>query len=83
MTRQEHHLLRSCPCRECEEERARRDHAKQSHLHSISVDAALVLGFIDSRCPEGSLAAQIAAREGPREAPQEPLRGPEGEGDKV
>jgi hypothetical protein len=60
----EHHLLMTCPCRDCEEERSRREHSNHP-LHSMSVENAHTLGFLTSRCPEGSLARQIADQETP------------------
>ena len=77
--RVEHHLWRTCPCEHCKAERERREPPSDSPLRSMSVEAALVLGLIPSRCPEGSLAARIAAerriddrgseQEGPSESP--------------
>jgi hypothetical protein len=65
VVRIEHHLWKTCPCSTCEEERERRDHSNHP-IHNLSVEAAHALGFLHSRCPEGSLARQIAAREAPK-----------------
>jgi len=68
VVRVEHHLWKTCHCRECTEERARRAIPREptdSHLCRISPDAAYLLGIIKKRCPEGSLARQLALAESP------------------
>lgn len=70
VTRVEHHCWKSCPCRECEEERTRRDCSSltklvDSHLRSMSVDTAYHLGYIPTRCPEGSLARRLSVESPP------------------
>lgn len=77
--RVECHYWPACECVECEKERARRA-PPQHPLHSMSVDTAHVLGFLSSRCPEGSLARRIAEQESPEggalpNAPERPLAG--------
>ena len=62
VTKAELHYWPACPCRACEEERTRRDRSSptDSRLRSISVDMAHLLGYIPTRCQEGSLARRMA-----------------------
>ena len=58
--REEHHLLKTCPCESCRAERERR--AKEErvptnhHIKRLSVEAAHTLGFISHLDPSGSVA---------------------------
>lgn len=60
VVRTEVHFLPKCPCPDCRRERERRAADKRTHiephLQSISVDTAHLLGFIDHRSPQGSVA---------------------------
>lgn len=64
----EHHVLSSCPCPQCEDERKRHNQSGadgtpvQSHLKRMSVAAAHVLGYIKRRSPAGSVARGLMHR---------------------
>jgi len=54
------HYWPLCPCEVCRSERARREPTLITPIRQVSVETAHVLGFISSRCPEGSLAKKLA-----------------------
>ena len=60
VTKAEIHYWPLCPCEACRSERARREPASDSPIRRVSIETAHVLGFIPSRCPEGSLAKKLA-----------------------
>lgn len=65
VTKIEHHLLRTCPCDRCGAERERRAVIRsflpppKHPIHSLSVRAARVLGYVGPGLPEGSLARRM------------------------
>ena len=61
ITETEHHALQTCPCVRCVVERERRGLGRPANnpIRRIPVDVAHVLGFIPTRCPEGSLARRL------------------------
>ena len=60
VVRMEVHFWPLCQCEDCKAERTRRKSYPESHLMNVSVETAHALGFIPSRCPEGSLAKKLA-----------------------
>ena len=61
-TEESHHYLPTCPCVACESERRRRVivTSTDSHLRTMPVGVAYVLGFIRKRTPGGSVARKLA-----------------------
>lgn len=68
VVRTEVHHWPSCPCEVCKSERKRRDHSN-TPIRRLSVDSAYRLGFLNHRCPGGSLARSLVRQE---EIPQIP-----------
>ena len=64
VVRIEHHFWKTCPCSLCEEKREREDkqHPAETPVRYVSVETAYRLNLIASRCPEGSLARQLAIK---------------------
>ena len=58
--KKEVHFWPLCQCEVCKVERTRQKPCPESHLMNVSVETAHTLGFIPSRCPEGSLAKKLA-----------------------
>ena len=56
------HYWPLCPCEACRSERARREPTLDSPIRHVSIETAHALGFIPSRCPEGSLAKKLAQK---------------------
>ena len=61
ITTTEHHSLNTCPCCRCAVERERRglNVPPRTPLKIMSVDAALLFGYLPRRNPCGSLARQL------------------------
>lgn len=61
ITRVEHHLLCSCPCVDCQQERERRTikGPASTPIKRLSVKAAYLLGFIHRLSPCGSVARSL------------------------
>jgi hypothetical protein len=64
VVREEHHLLRTCPCVDCVAERERRAADERvpanKHIKRLSVEAAHVLGFVSHVDPSGSVARRLS-----------------------
>ncbi len=67
VTKVELHYLPTCPCQECVAERLRRHPPRPNrephpHIQSMSVETAHTLGFLKSRCSEGSYARKLMTK---------------------
>ena len=66
ITTTEHHHWPTCPCGRCEAKRERRGRntiPPRTPLMTMSVEAALLFGYLACRNPHGSLARELSARE--------------------
>ena len=54
-----YHAWRECPCDICKRERERRSVRKRNPILRLSIEAAILFGFIPRRSPHGSLSRNL------------------------